>query len=232
MQELDGWRLRYNEGVTRRANSVLANRDAGTLPLGEKLERVEAFYAHFGVKARYQLCPASQPQELDEILERRGYRRDGTVNVQVAELADVLQAQNATPQLHVTLHETLNDAWFDLYRCVEAADERKMAVRRAMLTRIAASTAFAIATLDEESAAVGLGVLERRQLGIFNMATHPNCRRRGAAAAVLQALGRWAEQKHAQQLYLQVAEGNDAARAVYERHGFRTLYAYHYREAP
>jgi ribosomal protein S18 acetylase RimI-like enzyme len=232
VQDLDGWRLRYSEGVTRRANSVLANGHEARLSLEEKLERVEAFYARFGVRARYQLCPTSQPQELHEVLDARGYRHDGRVNVQVAELTTVLRHQGVGSMIEVTLHETLRDVWFDLYRQVEGADEQMASVRRVMLTRIAPPAAFALATLDGEPAAVGLGVLEQGQAGIFNMATHPSFRRRGAARAVLHALARWAEQQGGQGMYLQVAEGNDTARAVYERQGFRTLYTYHYREAP
>lgn len=80
-------------------------------------------------------------------------------------------------------------------------------------------------------AAVGMGVLERGQLGMFNMATHPDMRRRGAASSVIHALACWAEQRGAKTLYLQVAAGNTAAQTLYSKLGFETLYAYHYREA-
>ena len=43
VEELDGWRLRFGHGVTGRANSVWPNGD-GTLPLGEKIDRAEAWY--------------------------------------------------------------------------------------------------------------------------------------------------------------------------------------------
>ncbi len=41
---LDGWSLRFNDGVTRRANSVLALTGGQTIPLDDKLDRVEQFY--------------------------------------------------------------------------------------------------------------------------------------------------------------------------------------------
>ncbi|NJM07876.1 hypothetical protein HC891_19330 [Candidatus Gracilibacteria bacterium] len=58
LQELDGWRLRFNWGVTRRANSVLAMR-AGWLPLAEKIAVAEDFYWRRDIPCRFQLNPTS-----------------------------------------------------------------------------------------------------------------------------------------------------------------------------
>lgn len=84
LQLVDGWRLRYNFGVTRRANSVLANDQLGRLSLVEKLELTADFYTRLGVPARFQVCPSSQPPELDAMLEARGYRLEPGALVQTA----------------------------------------------------------------------------------------------------------------------------------------------------
>lgn len=51
---LDGWRLRFNHGLKRRPNSVLANVHMGKIALEEKARRAEAFYRTYGMK-QFQL---------------------------------------------------------------------------------------------------------------------------------------------------------------------------------
>ena len=55
---------------------------------------------------------------------------------------------------------------------------------------------------------------------ITNIATHPDHRRRGAAAAVLQALIDHAQAHEAQAVHLEVRASNAPAIALYERFGF------------
>jgi ribosomal protein S18 acetylase RimI-like enzyme len=64
------------------------------------------------------------------------------------------------------------------------------------------------------------------------MATRPEFRRRGCAAAILHALARWSQRHQVTQMYLQVMENNRPALALYAQVGFETRYHYHYREAP
>ncbi len=68
-QLVDGWQLRFNWDVTRRANSVWPNQAGNRHTLAEKLEWVEDFYTRRGQPARYQICPAAQPPHLDDILQ-------------------------------------------------------------------------------------------------------------------------------------------------------------------
>ncbi len=73
-------------------------------------------------------------------------------------------------------------------------------------------------------------MVEAGWLGIFCMGTAPHFRRRGAARAILRTLAIWGQLYGAQQVYLQVMDHNVAARLLYARVGFATLYHYHYRE--
>ena len=231
VQVLDGWRLRYNFGVTRRANSVLASGHGRRCGVEEKLEHARAFYARWGAKVRFQLNPSSQPPGLDERLAQRGYVEDGAVHVQTASVDDVLANLGET-RYRVRLEPAFNAAWGALYAETQGADPDELEVRRAMFLRVPTPAAYALLELDGEPAAVGLGVLERGHVGVFNMATLPEFRRRGAATVVLRALAEWGRARGARTMYLQVAEENSGARLTYGRAGFGTLYRYHYREAP
>jgi N-acetylglutamate synthase len=226
-ESLDGWRLRYSYGVTRRANSVLAETHTGDLE--KKLESVQNFYNRLNAKPRFQLCPASQPSGLNDVLLGQGYVRVSGANVQTLELAgSTFDADSA----QVQLLEKPNAEWFSVYRNVEKADAHKEKIRTQMLQCIESKAAFALLRLGGEPAAVGLGVFEKGYTGIFNMATLQEFRGRGGASTILAALAGWAKEQNGHTLYLQVAEENSNAQRVYEKLGFRTLYSYWYLEAP
>lgn len=234
VEMLDGWRLRFSWGVTRRANSVWPNRTRGQHPLNEKLDAVEAFYAARNLPARYQICPAQIPADLDQMLAARGYVEDASTQVQTATadrvLANIAQT-NMPADWTIDVPETFGATWFATYREAEQFGITAAEVRQAILRRIALPAGFALLQIGNEPVALGLGVLEAGHLGIFSMATRPDFRRRGAATAILGALVQWAQARGATQVYLQVMDSNRPAQRLYAGLGFKTLYRYHYREA-
>jgi ribosomal protein S18 acetylase RimI-like enzyme len=232
VEELDGWRLRADHGVTRRANSVLAAAFGDGLPLAEKLARVEEFYAGQGLPPRYQLCPSSLPADLDDMLAARGYRSVAPTSVQTAPLTAVTAGTRGDLADRVRVEDRLSDAWFATYCRADGFSGAEAAGRGGILRRIARPTGYALLDLEGQVAAVGLGVAEEDWIGLFCMATLPEFRRRGAATAVLHALARWGERQDASGAYLQVMDDNAPALGLYARAGFQRLYSYHYREWP
>lgn len=232
--ELAGWRLRHTTGVTRRANSVWPNHWGEAAQLATHLAEVEAFYQVRKLPARYQICPAALPVDLDVQLAQRGYASVARTAVQITPLIKILEQTKALrwyPNFAVEISEEFDETWFAVYSQVEQGDAANLAVRSEILRRIQAPVGFALLKIDDTPAAVGLGAVEAGWLGLFCMATLPAFRRQGAAHAILRTLAIWAAQLYdVRQAYLQVMEENSAAQAVYSRVGFTTLYHYHYRE--
>jgi len=56
---------------------------------------------------------------------------------------------------------------------------------------------------------------------LMAMWVHPALRGSGAASALVQAVLTWAEERGASSVRLDVIDGNDRARRLYERHGFQ-----------
>jgi hypothetical protein len=98
----DGWRLRATPAVdARRSNSVLPNGDSGEVPLKEKLAIVEDFFGRRGLPVRYQLSPAAEPAGLvDDVLAARGFQIETSADIQVANLAEVVD-RSLVPGTHV-----------------------------------------------------------------------------------------------------------------------------------
>lgn len=233
VHELDGWRLRYSNGVTRRANSVWPNNSDDNLALATKITTVEQFYAERKLPARYQIAPSVQPATLDSALADRGYRAVARTVVQTTPLTTILAKApplRQYPEFAVEVSETFDESWFQAYCTFAEEDANGIATRRAILQRISVTTGFVTLAIQNEPAAVGLGVVEAGWLGIFCMGTSSAFRRRGAARAILRTLTLWAQLYDANQAYLQVMESNTAARPLYASLGFETLYHYHYRE--
>ncbi|GAA3423136.1 GNAT family N-acetyltransferase [Streptosporangium nondiastaticum] len=105
-------------------------------------------------------------------------------------------------------------------------------VGREVISRIAGPAAFLSVSHEGRAAAMGMVVADSGWAGVFCMATRPDLRRRGLAAAVLGAGARWAAGRGADRLYLQVEKDNLAARALYERVGFTYSHGYHFRTFP
>ena len=68
--------------------------------------------------------------------------------------------------------------------------------------------------------------------GLTAIEVDPACRRTGLGTAVTAGLAARAAAHGAERIFLQVEEGNAAARALYARCGFADRHRYHYRIAP
>lgn len=220
----DGWLLRFSPGKAKRARSVNALYPS-RIPLQEKVAHCERVYGERGLPAIFRLSLHTVPQDLDGFLEGRGYGRFDTTQVRQAEIdpATLAGPEVRGPRL---------EEWFDMVGSLRGSP---IAQRTAHLARLAAlPLSMRTACLEEEGVAVatGLAILEDGHVGLFDVVTREDARRRGHARAIVGALLRWGWEQGARRAYLQVDEGNAPAIALYERFGFTLAYRYWYRARP
>ncbi len=229
-QIVSGWRLRWNDGVTGRANSVWAGSlGEDRITLEDRIQIVEEFYRRRNAPTKFHICPATQPPDLDSILEARGYAVITPTDVQIAPVAAVLEL-SASPY-SVNVFENFTETWLKAFcQAGEQTDERAIHARRGIFQHIAPRAGYALLKIDDHNAAVGLGVVERGWIGLFSIDTGAAFRKRGAATAIIRALMKWGQTLGATQTYLQVVPQNTAAMNLYGKLGFKKLYQYHYRE--
>lgn len=97
-----------------------------------------------------------------------------------------------------------------------------------MAAVVGAPGAFAtIAVEEHDGVATPVGFTLARHAGdeaeLISIGVPPARRRRGIGAMLLREVIRRAQAEHATRLLLEVAETNDAARALYTAHGFRAV---------
>jgi GNAT superfamily N-acetyltransferase len=213
--EVDGWLLRASAGVTRRANSALPMSEA--LPI----DQVVAFYRSRGMAPVVQVSD----ERTDSALAARGWQRDIDVEVMVGQIPG--------GQSSAVVAAEPDAAWVDCWWEVDGrGGPTELDVACRMLQRIAAPAAYVSVVLDGRTVAVGRGVAQEGHLGVFSMGVRTEARRQGLARQVLTALGEWGRRHGAHTAYLQVFDGNVAARSLYAGEGFDTSHRYHYRTLP
>jgi N-acetylglutamate synthase len=229
-ERLGQWRLRAAGGFTGRANSALAAGDPG-LPLAVAVERVRDWYRARGLPAVIAVpYPAGAPErsELDRLLAGHGWAlwsRPATVMVApVAAVAALAVGQAA----QVAIDSRPDEDWLASYH-YRGQPLPPVALR--VLTS-APWQAFASVRADGQVVAIGRVAVAGDWAGLTAIEVDEKYRRRGLAGAVSAALAAAAARRAATRLYLQVENGNAAARALYRRLGFTDHHGYHYRVAP
>ena len=148
----DGWVLRFANGYTRRANSInplypssqASDSPAGkplataTEPIGEKIASCEEIYRARKLRVVFKMTRAVFPEDLDEILARRGYQAEAETSVQVLDL------RAALPPTHwdVLARATLTDEWVAHYCRLNAVAEAHHATMWEMLGNITPAHCF------------------------------------------------------------------------------------------
>ena len=224
----DGWLLRYSPGKAKRARSINAI-GTGVLPLAEKLAHCTEFYARRRLPCLYRVTPFSRPHDLDRTLEAAGYHAFQDTRVMTLELSDEI-SRARTPAMRWVDVEHFARAFCELHT-LDAVQTQAEAERYA---RSVVDAAYIVRYGPDAKTPIGCGsvAIEGDLAGIFGMVTASAHRRQGIADALLASLLNRARTAGARIAYLQVEEGNRAARHAYGKFGFIDRYAYWYRVRP
>lgn len=220
----DGWILRMSGGYTRRANSVQTF-GACTQPLAQKIAYCERLYRDHGLPATFKMTAASQPPTLDQELEARGYRAEASTSVQTCALAPFALSRSE----HVCICEKWSDEWFAEFCRMRALAPAQRADLEQLLRLIVPQTGYALLTDQDGVRACGLGVVQEKHLGLFDIEVDQMARRRGYGKELVMQLLMWGKTMGAETAYLQVSPGNEAAVKLYAQLGFVEQYRYRYR---
>ena len=237
-----GWRLRAAGGFTGRANSVLAVGEPG-LPVSQAIQAAETWYAERGLPCRFAvpweldaptLPDGARDTELDAELRRRGYALDCPTLMLTAatrEVAGAVLRPGAVPMaggLRLDLADEPDEAWASSYRY--RGEPLPDLARRVLMS--APAQVFVSVRDATHTVAVARGASSRGWTGVSAMLVADSHRRRGLGREVLGAIAGWAIDRGDRSAYLQVADDNAPARALYASAGFAAHHGYQYRLLP
>lgn len=221
--EIDGWWLRSNPSLpNRRPNS------ATTPPHGPiDLTTIGEIIGWFVVRGRppiVRVLSTADPR-LDEHLDEHGWTSEAPTRVMVS------HSTGPAPSDARVLEGTAGPA----PEFVELRTQVGTGATAAQLVHDigrGSDAAYAVAPLAAPPVAVGRATLDGALVGLYDVVTLPEHRRRGWATEVVKALMTWGQGRGATAVFLQVETDNAPAIALYEGLGFLTLYTYRYRRPP
>jgi len=222
------WAIRLTAGhPSKRLNSVNPLDPADHSDLENRIARAARRFQGFGRPLVFRQSPLAPP-ELDNILDARGWRRFDETQVMTLNLpgVDLSGALNQVP---------LKDAgrWIDQCVVMESFDP---SVKPGLSELISSVEGEVGLFLSEDDAgcplAAGMAVRFGDLVGLFEIVSNPQKRRRGFGMRVVKSALLWGREKGANRAWLQVVADNEPAIGLYETLGFEEIYRYAYRQAP
>lgn len=225
----DGWVLRIAKGYTIYANSISAIYHS-TYDLNQKIKECEKIYLDNGLPPTYKITPFVKPDNLDDILEEKGYSLvdyNGSpyISVQTMELDGIIE-----PNLHsVRLDEKINTEWVDDFCRLNNVKEKDKDTMIQMLSNIVTKKCLISLYNNGDVVACGLGVIEREYIGLYDIVTDTKFRNQGFGLQLILNLLKWGKVNGAKYSYLTVLLNNEPALKLYSKIGFSEIYKYWYR---
>ncbi|TXK85358.1 GNAT family N-acetyltransferase [Paenibacillus sp. N3.4] len=229
---VDNWLLRSSQGVTRRANSVLA---IGDFPKdADWLAQIELYYQKRGLPAVIQVSAAS-PENLDEQLSAAGYALETPCLLMTADSQEVVDrtaislAKRENTDIQIEWTPEAAEEWLDAFLRLEQFPEERRSFYLHLFERMPISKGFFTLSQHGKMIALGTAIVEKQWSGFVNVVVHEEHRGKGLGYMLMHAMTSWSMKQGATQQYLQVITSNAAAVALYGKLGYTTCYGYHYR---
>lgn len=219
----DGWLIRYANGYSRRANSVnpiyASNEDVHV-----KISRCESLYKAKNSRTIFKMTDAVHPANLDEILAKKGYGREGETYVYTLSLIGMGQ-----PSKQITIDTRLSEAWVKHFARLNQVPEHHTLTLYKMLYLIPNPTGYLSLMYKDQVIGVALGVVDEDWMGVFDVVIDKAYRRQGYGRMLMESLFHWGVTQGATTSYLQVQSENEIAQTLYRALGYRHEYSYWYR---
>ena len=219
----DGWVLRFSNGYTKRANSVHPLYPS-SLDVEEKVRACEEIYRGKRLDVVFKMTASAQPDDLDRVLATKGYRSDSQTSVQALELdgVDKVAAQTSLSTENL-------DEWLSAFCRLSKISQRHEPTLKQLLHNLVPARYLASMCHQGQVVACGMGVLQDKFVGLFDIVTDADFRRQRFGKQLVLNILAWGKCNGAHTAYLQVVLNNEPALCLYSGLGFKEIYTYWYR---
>ncbi len=226
-QLLNGWILRFSEGVTSRANSVLPLHYSGT-DVGLDIQIAENAYLSHQLPPCFMIPDFFAPSDLKRHLKFKNYQQSKETSVMEAPIENILKME-LNDSLLIKSFSFNSKEWFSTFlSCSNFFDLSFNKKYAKILDRINLPKQFFLTKDKGKPVGVVLAVLERNHLGILDLVVEENFRQMGIATSLLFHAAKWGESNGAQFCYLQVVKENLPAISLYRKMDFHHVFSYFY----
>jgi len=228
--QYDGWLLRFANGVTKRSNSVNLLYPSAMDPV-EKIAFCEKMYQYRSITPCFKIAPVADPADIDQILENRGYPVHSSISFQTMDLSSMAgtDKSNLSDGLSTNINFVMTPGWMDNFIRMNGFDPARKETYIQIMNLVSTPKCLVSVFHNNRFVGVGLGILEDRFIGLFDIVVEPAFRNRGLGKRVVEIILHWGKKNGAKTAYLQVVSNNIPALNLYRKSGFSEIYQYHYR---
>ncbi|SCB95060.1 Ribosomal protein S18 acetylase RimI [Pseudarthrobacter enclensis] len=230
-----GWTLRAAAGVTQRANSISPRTapgggEAGSDDLPGLLRDARAWYRSRRLPVIFQVFDTPAASALHQLLDAEGFTRQSETLVMTRNARHVRPQSGGTPEVELATEPS--GEWLRVWWEVDGRGGEDSLANAETILKGCPSVYALVRDRDGRASAVGRLALPdgSGQGGLYCMATLPDARRQGLAAAILQALLHAGKEHGVHGFWLLVTAANSGAQALYANSGFRESGRYVYRQ--
>ena len=214
-----GWHLRLSGGYSRRGNSVFTHDYDETISLDSAITHCESIYNAQNLPVIFRTTEASQPANLELILEERGYTKEGPSIVKTFDLSSDLAG--AHPDF--TISSQFEDEWLGDYMRFNNVAPHLYDSHKGIISGMPDCYYGRIG-----DAALGMIVKIEEWVSFYDIVVNPDKRGQGYGKFIMQSLLRQAQITGAKKGILSVDGENPAAIHLYDSLGFESRYDYNY----
>ncbi|MFW9952654.1 MAG: GNAT family N-acetyltransferase [Candidatus Thorarchaeota archaeon] len=228
---LNGWILRFNQGVTYRANSVFPIRYMGDpLQVEGDIQIAENAYIQYGLPCIFMMHEHFEPENLDKLLNERGYVEFDRTNALVSPLKG-FRINIVNSNLEYEILNDRTDKFSDILAKHTKRDKKQQKIISHLVNRIIIpKKCFIIAKKQNEVIGTVMGVLNPQgYVYIADLFVLLDYRRSGIASSLMaKMIIDWGIPNGAKYIWLQVEKDNNPALKFYEQLGMKKAYEYYY----
>lgn len=231
---LNGWILRFMEGVTSRANSVFPLNYTGSLNTIDKdINYVERAYQAYKLPAIFTMPEFFEPNYLDTKLLEYGYKQLGCITHTMITSVQDLRNETINEDFTYFYYSERVKEFSDFLANYSKRDQEAQKVLDALSSRIVIpQKRFITAIFNNKVVGTLMGILDLHGfLYIADVLVDPDFRRQNVSTSMLfKMIKDWGIPNGAKTIWLQVESENKEAMNLYTKLGLVKAYSYYYLE--